>query len=101
MSGTETATSGMRAASGYVHPEVLVETSWVAKHLNDPVIRLIEADEDVLLYEVGHLPGAVKLDWHVDVQDPVSRNFVIRQGFEQLLSRWGMSKNTLIVLYGG
>jgi thiosulfate/3-mercaptopyruvate sulfurtransferase len=57
MSGTETATSGAGATAGYVHPEVLVSTSWVAEHLNDSSIRLIEADEDVLLYEIGHLPG--------------------------------------------
>jgi thiosulfate/3-mercaptopyruvate sulfurtransferase len=100
MSGTETATSGMSATSGYAHPEVLVETSWVADHLNDPNIRLIEADEDVLLYEVGHLPGAVKLDWHVDVQDPVARDFVNQQAFEQLMSRWGISNDTMIILYG-
>jgi len=100
MSGTETATSGMSAASGYAHPEELVETSWVADHLNDPNIRLIEADEDVLLYEIGHLPGAVKLDWHVDVQDPVARDFVNQQAFEQLMSRWGISNDTLIILYG-
>jgi len=100
MSGTETATSGTSANSGYVHPEVLVETSWVADHLNDSSIRLIEADEDVLLYEIGHLPGAVKLDWHVDVQDPISRDFVDQQGFEQLMSHWGISNDTTIVLYG-
>ncbi len=100
MSGTETATSGMSAASGYVHPEVLVETSWVAEHLTDPTIRLIEADEDVLLYETGHLPGAVKLDWHVDVQNPVQRDFVDQQSFEHLMSRWGISNDTTIVLYG-
>ena len=100
MSGTETATSGMSATSGYAHPEVLVETSWVADHLNDPNIRLIEADEDILLYEVGHLPGAVKLDWHVDVQDPVARDFVNQQAFEQLMSRWGISNDTMIILYG-
>ena len=100
MSGTETATSGVSAASGYVHPEVLVETSWVAEHLNDPTLRLIEADEDVLLYETGHLPGAVKLDWHVDVQHPVQRDFVDQQSFEQLMSRWGISNDTTIVLYG-
>ena len=100
MSGTETATSGTGATSGYVHPEVLVETSWVAEHLNDPSIRLIEADEDVLLYEVGHLPGAVKLDWHVDVQDPLARDFVDQQDFEKLMSRWGISNDTTIVLYG-
>jgi len=100
MSGTETATSGGGAATGYVHPEVLVETSWVAEHLNDPSIRIIEADEDVLLYEVGHLPGAVKLDWHVDVQDPLDRDFIDQQGYEKLMSRWGIGNDTTIVLYG-
>jgi thiosulfate/3-mercaptopyruvate sulfurtransferase len=97
---SETATSGMSTASGYAHPEVLVETAWVADHLNDPNIRLIEADEDVLLYEVGHIPGAVKLDWHVDVQDPIARDFVSQQAFEQLMSRWGINNDTLIILYG-
>jgi len=100
MSGTETATSGASTTTGYIHPEVLVETSWVAEHLNDSTLRLIEADEDVLLYEIGHLPGAVKLDWHVDVQDPVSRDFLDQQGFENLMSRWGISNDTTIVLYG-
>src|SRR5436189_5273947 len=100
MPGTDSATSGQGAVSGYVHPEVLVETGWVAEHLNDPNIRLVEADEDVLLYEVGHLPGAVKLDWHVDVQDPVARDFVNQQQFERLMSRWGISNDTTIILYG-
>ncbi len=100
MSGTETTTTGANAASSYVHPEVLVETSWVAEHLNDPNVRLIEADEDVLLYEVGHIPGAVKLDWHVDVQDRVNRDFVNQKEFEQLMSRWGITNDTTIVLYG-
>jgi thiosulfate/3-mercaptopyruvate sulfurtransferase len=86
--------------SNYAYPETLVETNWVADHLEDPHIRLIEADEDVLLYEVGHLPGAVKLDWHVDVQDPVSRDFVDQRHFEQLMSRWGISNDTTIVMYG-
>ena len=100
MSGTETATSGMSASSGYAHPEVLVETHWVAGCLSDPNIRLVEADEDVLLYEVGHLPNAVKLDWHVDVQDKVNRDFLGKQEFEQLMSRWGISNDTTIILYG-
>jgi thiosulfate/3-mercaptopyruvate sulfurtransferase len=100
MSGTESATSGLSAVSGYAHPEVLVETSWVAENLNNPAIRLIEADEDVLLYEVGHLPGAVKLDWHVDVQDRVARDFVNQQDFEDLMSKWGISNDTTIILYG-
>ncbi|HLZ55762.1 MAG TPA: sulfurtransferase [Ktedonosporobacter sp.] len=86
--------------SVYAHPETVVETSWLADHLKDPNVRLIEADEDVLLYEVGHISGAVKLDWHVDVQDPVSRDFVDQQDFEKLLSQWGISNDTTVVLYG-
>src|SRR5579884_3134485 len=100
MSGTETTTSAKSATSGYAHPEVLVETSWVADHLNDPNVRLIEADEDVLLYEVGHIPGAVKLDWHVDLQDPVRRDFVDKEGFERLMSESGIANDTTVVLYG-
>src|SRR4030081_304889 len=84
----------------YAHPEALVDSSWVADHLNDTNVRLIEADEDVLLYEVGHIPGSVKLDWHVDVQNPLSRDFIDRAGFEKLLSRYGVSEDTTIVLYG-
>jgi len=86
--------------SEYVHPEVLVTTNWVADNLNNPNVRLIEADEDVLLYEIGHIPGAVKLDWHVDVQNPLNRDFVDQKGLEQLFSRWGISNDTTIVLYG-
>jgi len=86
--------------SEYAHPEVLVDTQWVVTHLNNPNMRLIEADEDILLYETGHIPGAVKLDWHVDVQDPLSRDFVDQESFEELLGGWGISNNTTIVLYG-
>ncbi len=100
MSGTETATSGQSSAAGYAHPEVLVETSWVEEHLSDSNVRLIEADEDVLLYEVGHIPGAVKLDWHVDVQDRTNRDFIDQRGFEQLMDNYGVSNDTTIVLYG-
>lgn len=86
--------------SEYAHPEALVDSSWVADHLNDSNVRLIEADEDVLLYEVGHIPGAVKLDWHVDVQNPLSRDFVDQEGLEKLFSKWGITNDTTIVLYG-
>ena len=88
------------ATSGYAHPEVLVETEWVAEHLNDAGLRFVEADEDILLYEQGHIPGAVKLDWLVDVQDPLRRDFVDKAGFEALLSRWGISNDTTVVFYG-
>ena len=52
--------------SNYAYPEILVETDWVALHLSDPKVRVIESDEDVLLYDIGHVPGAVKVDWHTD-----------------------------------
>jgi thiosulfate/3-mercaptopyruvate sulfurtransferase len=61
---------------GYAHPEVLVSTEWLARHLDDPSIRIIESDEDVLLYHTGHIPGAQKVDWHEDLNDPVARDFV-------------------------
>jgi thiosulfate/3-mercaptopyruvate sulfurtransferase len=91
---------GMMAASSYAHPEVLVESDWVAEHLNDAGLRFVEADEDILLYEQGHIPGAVKLDWQVDVQDPLQRDFVDKAGFEALMSRWGISNDTTVVFYG-
>ncbi len=100
MAENETATIGMSVSSGYADPEVLVETDWVVEHLYDSTIRLIEADEDILLYEIGHIPGAVKLDWHVDVQDRVNRDFINQYEFEQLMSRWGITNDTTIVFYG-
>jgi thiosulfate/3-mercaptopyruvate sulfurtransferase len=96
MAETETAPT----PQGYAHPEVLVDTAWVAAHLDDPAVRIIEADEDPLLYEVGHIRNAVKLDWHVDVQDPVRRDFVSKADFEALMRRYGVSNGTTIVLYG-
>ncbi len=88
------------AGNEYAHPEVLVDTAWVAEHLNDPHVRIVEADEDVLLYEVGHIQNAVKLDWHVDVQDPVRRDFVSKADFEKLASRYGISNDTTVIFYG-
>ncbi len=87
MAGTEAAGARTAEPTEYAHPEVLVDTEWVAQHLNDPNVRLVEADEDVLLYDVGHIQNAVKLDWHVDVQDPVRRDFVSKEDFEKLMSR--------------
>jgi thiosulfate/3-mercaptopyruvate sulfurtransferase len=84
----------------YANPEVLVSTQWVADHLNDPNVRIVEADEDVLLYEVGHIPGAIKLDWHTDLQDPIARDFVSPKGFATLLASRGISSDTTVVLYG-
>ncbi len=84
----------------YAHPEVLVDTAWAAEHQSDPNVRIIEADEDVLLYDVGHIQNAAKLDWHVDVQDPLRRDFVSKADFEKLASRYGISNDTTVLLYG-
>ena len=75
------ATDPRFAGSGYAHPEVLVSTDWVAEHLNDPNVRIVESDEDVLLYDMGHIPGAIKLDWHTDLQDQVEARFSRQGGF--------------------
>ena len=61
---------------GYAHPEVLVSTDWVAQHLKDPKVRLVESNEDILLYDTGHIPGAVKVDWTTDLNDPLIRDYV-------------------------
>jgi thiosulfate/3-mercaptopyruvate sulfurtransferase len=87
-------------AQGYARPDMLVSTAWVATHRADPAVRIVEADEDVLLYEVGHIPGAVKLDWHTELQDPIERDFVNREDFDVLVSRKGIRNDTTVVLYG-
>jgi thiosulfate/3-mercaptopyruvate sulfurtransferase len=96
-----TATAPGAASTGYAHPEALVETEWVAQHLDDHSVRIVEADEDPLLYEaVGHIRSAVKLDWHTDVQDPIRRDFVDRAAFEALMSRYGIANDTTVIFYG-
>ena len=84
----------------YAHPEMIVSTEWVAEHLDDPGLVVAESDEDVLLYEVGHIPGAVKLDWHTELNDPVSRDYVDGAGFARLMSEKGIGRDTTLVLYG-
>jgi Rhodanese-related sulfurtransferase len=88
------------AARGYAHPEVLVSTGWVAEHLDDPGVRVMESDEDLLLYDVGHIPGAVKLDWVTELNDPLIRDYVSRERLQALLREKGVNHDTTIVLYG-
>jgi thiosulfate/3-mercaptopyruvate sulfurtransferase len=85
---------------GYAHPDVLVSTDWVEQHLNDPNVRLIESNEDTLLYSSGHVPGAVHVDWTSDLNDQLRRDYITRAGFEQLMSRIGATKDTTVVFYG-
>src|SRR5579884_1836339 len=86
--------------SGYANPDALVSTDWVAQHLNDPNIRVLECNEDVLLYDLGHVPGSQKIDWHTDLQDPTVREFIGPEQFARLMSRLGIGNDTTIVLYG-
>ncbi|MFC6591841.1 sulfurtransferase [Deinococcus lacus] len=85
--------------SDYVK-DVLVSTEWVAEHLNDPAVRLIEVDEDILLYDMGHIAGAVKLDWQSDLWHPVERDFIGADEVSDLLGRLGIRREDTVVLYG-
>jgi thiosulfate/3-mercaptopyruvate sulfurtransferase len=86
--------------NGYAHPQVLVSTTWVADHWEDPGVRIIESDEDVLLYDVGHVPGAVKVDWVNDLNDPVVRDYIDAERFSKLMSEKGIGNDTTVVFYG-
>ncbi|MDQ6736940.1 MAG: sulfurtransferase [Gemmatimonadota bacterium] len=88
------------AAKRYAHPESLVSTEWLAEHLADESLRILECDEDVLLYEVSHIPGAQKLDWHVDLNDPIVRDYVGREQFQDLLRNLGIDETTPVIFYG-
>ncbi|HEX8671141.1 MAG TPA: sulfurtransferase [Longimicrobium sp.] len=85
---------------GYAHPEALVSTEWVAAHLEDPSVRLVESDEDVLLYEMSHIPGAVKIDWHTDLQHPLNRDYLDEESFARLMRERGISPDTTVIFYG-
>ena len=87
-------------SKGYAHPEVLVSTEWVAENLKNENVRLIESNEDVLLYDVEHIPGAVKVDWHVDLNDALVRDYVGQADFEMLVRKLGIDENTTVVFYG-
>ena len=87
-------------SKGYAHPERLVTTQWLEDHLGDDGVVVLECNEDVLLYDVEHIPGAQKLDWHVDLNDQVERDYLGRAGFEALLRRLGIDDGTTVVFYG-
>lgn len=84
----------------YAHPEKLVSTEWLAQHLDAPGLVVVESDEDVLLYETGHIPGAVKLDWHTELNDPVIRDYRDSEAFAELLSSKGIGRDDTVVFYG-
>ncbi|MBV0894981.1 sulfurtransferase [Microbacterium sp. NC79] len=86
--------------AAYAHPGKLVTGDWLEQRLGQPGLVVVESDEDVLLYEVGHIPGAVKIDWHTELNQPVVRDYVEGEGFAELLSRKGISRDDTVVIYG-
>jgi thiosulfate/3-mercaptopyruvate sulfurtransferase len=86
--------------SAYAHPERLVTSDWLSGNLGRPGLAIVESDEDVLLYDVGHIPGAVKVDWHTDLNDPRVRDYIDGKQFAELMDRKGISRDDTVVIYG-
>ena len=84
----------------YAHPDRLVSTEWLADRLTDNSIVVVESDEDVLLYETGHIPGAVKVDWHSELNDQLIRDYVDGPGFSKLMAEKGIGRDSTVVFYG-
>jgi len=84
----------------YADPSVLVSTEWLVSHAGTDGLVVVESDEDVLLYEVGHIPGAVKIDWHTELNDPITRDYLDGEGFAKLMSEKGISRDSTVVIYG-
>jgi thiosulfate/3-mercaptopyruvate sulfurtransferase len=84
----------------FAHPERLVSGEWLEAHLGTPGLVVVESDEDVLLYETGHIPTSVKIDWHTDLNDPVERDYIDGAAFAKLLGSKGISRDTTVVIYG-
>jgi thiosulfate/3-mercaptopyruvate sulfurtransferase len=87
-------------ADNYAKPDALVDTEWVAQHLNDSKVRVVESDEDVLLYETGHIPNSIRIDWHTELNDQVRRDYLDKEHFEQLMRDKGIDNDTTVVFYG-
>lgn len=87
-------------AQNYAHPDALVDTTWVAEHLNDPRVRLVEVDVDTAAYDTGHIPGAVGWDWQTQLSDRVNRDLTPKAELERLLGAAGVTPDTTVVLYG-
>ncbi|MEN9706641.1 MAG: hypothetical protein RIS31_207 [Actinomycetota bacterium] len=86
--------------SAYAHPEMLVSAEWLEANLDNPNVVIVESDEDVLLYDVSHIPGAVKIDWHTDLNQPVVRDYLQGSDFAALASRSGIKRESTVVIYG-
>jgi len=86
--------------SNYAHPEALVSTEWLADHLQDSNQRIVESNEDILLYSTGHIPGAVHIDWRSDLQDQTMRDYISPEAFAALCAKNGITRETTVIFYG-
>ena len=86
--------------AAYAHPDMLVSGEWLEENLSTPGLVVIESDEDVLLYETGHIPGAVKVDWHTELNDAVVRDYLDGEAFAKLMIAKGISRDDTLVFYG-
>ncbi|USQ82043.1 sulfurtransferase [Ornithinimicrobium faecis] len=93
-------TDAQTKLSAYAHPERLVTTQWLAQNLGADNLVVLESNEDVLLYDTGHIPGALKLDWHLDLNDQLSRDYVDGEQFAQVMGERGIGRDTIVVIYG-
>jgi len=84
----------------YAHPERLVTTGWLAENIGTPGLVVLESNEDILLYDLGHVPGAVKIDWHTELNDPVMRDYLNGEQFAALMAKKGVSRDDTVVIYG-
>ncbi len=87
-------------AESYANPEILVSADWVVDHLNDPKVRIVESNEDILLYDLAHIPGAVQIDWQGDLQDQLIRDYISPEKFAAICARAGIANDTTVVFYG-
>ncbi len=90
----------MKTTDTYTHPESLVETAWLAEHLNDPDLRIVESNEELDVYGTGHIRGAVHIDWTRDLNDPVQRDYISPEAFARLAERHGITPETTVIFYG-
>ncbi|GAB08755.1 putative thiosulfate sulfurtransferase [Gordonia araii NBRC 100433] len=88
------------AFADYAHPERLVSTAWLAAKLGSPGLKVVESDEDILLYDIGHIPTAQKIDWHLHLNDPVTRDYIDGEQFAELMRSKGINRDDTVVIYG-
>lgn len=84
----------------YAHPERLVSAQWLSARLGTPGLKVVESDEDILLYDIGHIPGAVRVDWHTELNDPITRDYLDGEAFAALMSKKGIARDDTVVIYG-